>query len=336
MILKLKYLCIAFMTCFIFPSFSLAELKDETQHKTDIPELQIITEKQAFVLDEPISVRFIIKNIYKQPISIPFLAIGPVDCGIIRYSLANLEDMQNIFNSDNIVDCHWDTAQMNPNEIFEWNYNFFIYKKMDTGKLKMIARYGDYNGKKTTENYSESIVNSLVNKEIVFRITIPEGEDKQAMEFTGSQEKLVTIQSRNISMMPSDYNKEPKRDPFDPGDKYIRTRRKMDAFRKLFLEKFPNSTYSRNVLMALAYSSMREKNFSEAIQYFQKYALRYPDSWYVPEALFQIAICQNKLGKLNDARVTIAKLQKMNIDTSLKTAIKSFKEEMRINDESKH
>jgi Tetratricopeptide repeat len=332
MILKLKYLCIAFMFCFICAGFLLKELKGEAQQRIDIPELQIIAEKQAFMLYEPISVRFIVKNIYKQPISIPFVAVGPVGCGTIRFSLVNLEDIHTLLSYNVPDDCHWNRVTLEPDEILEWNYDFSLYKKIDAGNFKMTAQYGDYYDKMKMENYSASIINSLVNKEIVFHITNPEGEDKQAMEFAGSQEKLLYLQSKNTSMMPSDYQEETTRDPFDPGGKYAKTRRKMDAFRKLFIEKFPNSIYTRNVLMALAYSSAREKNYSDAIKYFQEYSKRYPDSWYVPEALFQIAFCQKKTGMLIDAIATITKLQNMKIDTSLKASIKTFKEEIHGND----
>jgi TolA-binding protein len=86
--------------------------------------------------------------------------------------------------------------------------------------------------------------------------------------------------------------------------------RKMKFHLQKMMKKFPQSSYADNALYLAGRQAMENKNYPEALQYFQKITKSYTGSNRYVTAQFAKAMTYKKMNLRNQARLVFSEIQK--------------------------
>ena len=267
------------------------------------PIFSAMTEKQTYLLYEPISFRLMIENPNGEKIKTYIGIIGdPIEhMSVVSITIKGPDKKAEIYKAQSLFG-EPAVGLMSPHERLTRDY-LLSCKLSISGEYIFNSTYTWRNSGEKHLNYADCRTKA---NEVKVAIVEPQAVDKEALDYAGDGMMLMALQDQESLVWPE----------------------KMDdikAMRPVFLNKFPNSTYARNILFAMAESQKRDSRYRDAINSLNEYINKYPESWFVDDALYSLAECQIELKEYQEAQRTIEKLLSFQTDAKIQRKAKRLK-----------
>jgi tetratricopeptide (TPR) repeat protein len=268
------------------------------------PKFIVLAEKQSYLLYEPLSFRFMVENPKGEKIKTYIAIIGdPIEhMGVVSTTVKGPDIKAEIYKAQSLFG-EPAVGLLSPHERLTRDY-LLSCKISIPGEYALNSTYTWRDSGEKHLSYTDRRINA---NEVKIPILEPQSVDKEALDFVGDGMLLMALQDQESLV-------------------WLEKTDEIKAMRPLFLEKFPRSTYSRNVLYAMAENQRRDGQFSAAIESFNKYVRQYPESWFVDDALYASAECLIKLKEYEEAQKTIEKLLHLQTDANIQRKAARLKE----------